>query len=80
MIEKTLRKVSSQLETMAKNGVSVERALDLLEASTGEIEEIIAINILRESLEEPTLSNAKSQMPFPGEVADEGPIFNYHVA
>ncbi len=52
MIDKTLKKVSSQLEVMIKNEITVDRALDLLEASTNNLEEIVAINIMRESLQE----------------------------
>ena len=52
MIDKTLKKISSQLEGMIKNEIAVDRALDLLEASTSDLEEIIAINIMRESLQE----------------------------
>ncbi len=52
MINKTLKKISNQLEGMIKNEIAVDRALDLLEASTSDLEEIIAINIMRESLQE----------------------------
>ena len=52
MIDKTLKKISSQLEGLIKNEIAVDRALDLLEASTSDLEEIIAINIMRESLQE----------------------------
>ena len=65
MIEKTLRRIALQLETITARGISLTRALDLLEASTKEVEEIMALNILRESLEEEAPRVAKKKrMPF----------------
>jgi len=52
MIEKTLKKITRQLELFTKNGVSLLRALDLMEASTQDLEEIVCLNTLRESLSE----------------------------
>jgi hypothetical protein len=52
MISQTLRRVATELERFAKRDISVERGLDLLEASTFDLEEIMAINIMRESLVE----------------------------
>lgn len=52
MIENALHKVSKQLEYMLNKHIAVDRALDLLEASTSRIEEIVAINTLRESYRE----------------------------
>jgi len=52
MIEKTLKKITQQLEFFSNNGVSLRRALDLLEASTQSLEEIVCLNTLRESLGE----------------------------
>lgn len=48
MIKSTLKKVSQDLEHLAQQHISMERALDLLEASTESLEEIVAINLLRE--------------------------------
>ncbi|MDT8448087.1 MAG: hypothetical protein RRB13_14440 [bacterium] len=59
MIEKTLKKISAQLELFAKNGISILRALDILEASTQDVEEIICLNTLRESLVEVASSDKK---------------------
>ena len=48
MIKNTLKRVSQELETLTQQHISMERALDLLEASTESLEEIVAINLLRE--------------------------------
>ncbi len=50
MIELTVKRISRQLEILTKCGIQIERALDLLEATTTGLEEIITINTLRESL------------------------------
>ncbi|OGG97621.1 MAG: hypothetical protein A2508_09135 [Candidatus Lambdaproteobacteria bacterium RIFOXYD12_FULL_49_8] len=52
MIEKTLKRITKQLELFAKSGISLMRALDLMEASTNDLEEIICLNTLRETLGE----------------------------
>jgi len=49
MIEQTVCKIGKQLETLVKQKISVARALDILEATTHKIEEIIAINTMREA-------------------------------
>ncbi|MCP4296232.1 MAG: hypothetical protein GY786_11545 [Proteobacteria bacterium] len=49
MIEMTVKRISRQLEILTKCNIEIERALDLLEATTIDLEEIIAINTLRES-------------------------------
>ena len=59
MIEKTLQKIAIQLEAITARGISITRALDLLEASTQSLEEILALNTMRESLEEMSLFNQK---------------------
>lgn len=62
MIEKTLKKITEQLELFAKNGISLMRALDILEASTQDVEEIVCLNTLREALGEvSTPQKKKSQ-------------------
>ena len=61
MIEKTLRRIALQLENITARGISLARALDLLEASTKEVEEIMALNILRETLEEDVVRPAKKK-------------------
>lgn len=48
MIKSTLKKVSQQLENLTQQQIGIQRALDLLEASTESLEEIVAINLLRE--------------------------------
>ncbi len=50
MIKHTIKSISDELENLTKRNISVERALDLLEASTSDLEELIAINTMRESL------------------------------
>ena len=52
MIEQTLKRISHQLEMLTKSNITLERALDLLEATTQDMEELVAINTLRESLTE----------------------------
>ncbi|MCP4751831.1 MAG: hypothetical protein GY866_13130 [Proteobacteria bacterium] len=50
MVEHTLKRISRELEDLIKHQISVERALDLLEASSHDLEELIAINTMRESM------------------------------
>lgn len=50
MIHKIVEKVAAELESLTLHNISVERALDLIEASTNDLNEIIAINTMRESL------------------------------
>ncbi len=52
MMTLTLRRISNALETLICQKISIERALDLLEASTQDLEEIIVINTMRESMQE----------------------------
>ncbi len=52
MISKTIKKISNELESLVRHQISVERALDLMEASTHDLEELVAINTMRESLVE----------------------------
>lgn len=59
MIEKTLAALAKQLEAITRRGISLARALDLLEASTQNLEEIIALNIMRESLDDQSLQAQK---------------------
>ena len=80
MIDKTLKRISSQLEAMIKNEVAVDRALDLLEASTSDLEEIIAINIMRESLQEMEEMKGLKSNSMPIEVLQNQLEFMYHNA
>ena len=80
MIDKTLKKISSQLEGMIKNEIAVDRALDLLEASTSDLEEIIAINIMRESLQEMEEMKGLKSNAMPIEVLQNQLEFMYHNA
>lgn len=52
MIEHVTQKLTRQLEILTQCEISLERALDLLEATTQDLEEIIIINTMRESLAE----------------------------
>ena len=52
MMTRTLRRISIALESLSRQNISIERSLDLLEASTQNLEEIIAINTMRESMQE----------------------------
>ncbi len=80
MIDETVQKVSDQLETMTKDGISTERALDLLEASTNVIEEVLTINIMRECMRELKRIREESQKPLPGRDAEASPEIAEHVA
>ena len=80
MIDKTLKRISSQLEAMIKNEVAVDRTLDLLEASTSDLEEIIAINIMRESLQEMEEMKGLKSNAMPIEVLQNQLEFMYHNA
>ncbi len=52
MFVQALRKVATELEYLTQYSITLERALDLLETSTQDIEEIVAINTMRESMAE----------------------------
>ena len=52
MFVQALRKVATQLEYLTQYSITLERALDLLETSTQDLEEIVAINTMRESMVE----------------------------
>ena len=49
-MRKTIRKVARELEAFLKKGIKLSRALDLLEASTSDVREIIVLNTMRESV------------------------------
>ena len=68
MIENTLRKISLEIEFLAKNNISLVRALDMIEASTTSLEEIVIINTFRESIADAgdfVNSNEKTHDYFP---------------
>ncbi|MDH5561535.1 MAG: hypothetical protein OEY59_11860, partial [Deltaproteobacteria bacterium] len=52
MVEASIKKISNEIEYLTKNNIQLLRALDILEASTQDLEEIIVINLLRESYKE----------------------------
>lgn len=52
MIQRIVKKIASELERYAQANISVERALDLIEAATDRLDELVAINTMRESLYE----------------------------
>mgnify|MGYP003573241787 CR=1 FL=1 len=52
MIEQTVTRIRKQLEILAESDIPMARGLDLLEATTQDLEEIVIINTMRESLEE----------------------------
>ena len=80
MIDNIVKKMSIQLETITRDDISVERALDLLEASTDILEEILAINIMRESMRELEIFKMEHQESIPGKVVDVFPEVSHHVA
>lgn len=52
MLNLTFKKVSQELEELVKFDITLERAIDLLEATTQNIEELVVINTIRETLAE----------------------------
>ena len=61
MVEKTIKKIAKKLELFASSNISITRALDILEASTEKLEELIAINTMRESLGELKQSKTRTK-------------------
>ncbi len=64
MFNRMIKKISTELERLTKFNISVERALDLMEASTHDLKEIIAINTMRESLSEIKSIQQPGDLPF----------------
>ena len=54
-----------ELERLVQFDISVARALDLIEATTDDLNEIIAINTMRESLQELEISFVNTSLPHP---------------
>lgn len=52
MIHQIVKRISAELAELVHYNISLARALDLMEASTKNLEELIAINTMRESLHE----------------------------
>lgn len=52
MLVQALKKVATELEYLTQYSITLERALDLLETTTQDLEEIVAINTMRESISE----------------------------
>jgi len=52
MLVQALKKVATELEFLTQYSITLERALDLLETTTQDLEEIVAINTMRESISE----------------------------
>lgn len=52
MLVQALKKVATELEFLTQYSITLERALDLLETTTKDLEEIVAINTMRESMSE----------------------------
>ncbi len=52
MFVQALKKVATELEFLTQYSITLERALDLLETTTKDLEEIVAINTMRESMAE----------------------------
>jgi len=50
MLVQALKKVATELEFLTQYSITLERALDLLETTTQDLEEIVAINTMRESM------------------------------
>ena len=65
MIHQKVKKITAELETLVHYNISVARALDLIEASTKNLEELIAINTMRESLQELEAKDSRRLMTHP---------------
>lgn len=79
MIHKIVEKVAAELESLILHNISVERALDLIEASTNDLNEIIAINTMRESLAE-TEPAIHRDLPHPSVMLSQSATtFSFHV-
>ena len=65
MIEDTLKQVCEDLQVLTKYGIKLERALDLLEAASNDLEEIMAINTLRETANETAEATPSVATPIP---------------
>lgn len=64
MINQIVKKISLELEKLTKYNISIDRALDLIEASTKNLNELIAINTMRESLCELDPKEKRMNVPF----------------
>ncbi|MCG8338986.1 MAG: hypothetical protein MJE63_31135 [Proteobacteria bacterium] len=69
MIHQIVKGISNELERLAQYNIPVERALDLIEASTENLEELVVINTMRESLQELDLSPKNQVLPHPAFMA-----------
>lgn len=69
MIHQIVKRISNELESLAQYNIPVERALDLIEASTENLEELVAINTMRESLQELDFSSENQQLLHPAVMA-----------
>ncbi len=65
MIHQIVKRISKELERLTQYNITVERALDLIEASTESLEELVAINTMRESLQELDLNSKNQMLPHP---------------
>ncbi len=65
MINQIVKRIASELEKFARHNISIDRALDLIEASTNDLDELVAINTMRESLGELNRKNPKLDISFP---------------
>ena len=50
-MDRVLKKIIKELELVVSKGINYNRAIDLLEASTKDLREIIALNTLRETIQ-----------------------------
>ena len=80
MIEPTLKKMSAQLEAMIRIDIPLKRALDLLEASTDKIEELLAINTMRESMQELERIKAENRKQVPVKITADLSETAFYVA
>ena len=67
MLTQAFRRVAKELENMTRHDISLERAIDLFEASTQNLEELVIINTIRETLFEANRVNkpGKNDVMFP---------------
>lgn len=65
MILGKVKKVADELERLTRYNISIGRALDLIEASTENLEELLAINTMRECMLEADVDVDKQVFPHP---------------
>jgi hypothetical protein len=61
MIRHTVRDLAKKLEQLSRHQIPIARSLDLLESRARTVEEIVVIEVMRESYEEMALAGSAVQ-------------------